>query len=62
MKKKTKFELVIEKEKEIDGEKRYEGYVAAEGLPKQGFANLPIEMVWQHFLSTAEFWLKEMEK
>jgi len=57
-----KFELVIEREKEreIDGEKCHSGYVAVDGQPFR-FWNLPIGLVRQHFISTAEFCLKEVE-
>lgn len=60
MKRKTKFELVIEKEREIEGEKRHSGYVGVNGQPFR-FWNLPIEGVRRHFLNTTEFCLKEME-
>ena len=59
-KRKTKFELVINEEKEIDGKKCYSGHVSVNGQPFR-FWNLPMDLVMQHFLSTAEFCLKEME-
>ena len=60
MKRKTKFELLIKEEKEIDGEKCQSGYVAVNGQPFR-FWNLPMDGVRGHFLRTAEFCLKEME-
>ena len=60
MKRKVKFELVIEKEKEIDGKKCYSGHVSVNGQPFR-FWNLPMDLVRGHFLRTAEFCLKELE-
>ena len=59
-KRKVKFEIVINEEREIEGKKSQSGFVSVNGQPFR-FWNLPIDGVRQHFLNTAEFCLKELE-